>query len=335
MSDKKDDYQSVVERRDFVTRISCKDYHQPMIEKFGDKYLRYRKEWESSATGDYLPTFPLQIDFEVIDYCNLKCIMCPRSIDRGSGTRLPMEEYKTIIDEGATRGLKAISFGYGDEPLLRSELFEMIKYASSKGVMDIRLSTNSTLLNAELSKKLIKSGLTYITFSIDAVRPDTYKKIRGGNLNKVESNIKGFISILAKSGQNLPVTRTSIVVMPENQEEVESFINKWKPLVDFIDVQDYIKLDKSSTDNSNQALDDFSCYQPWQRLSITAQGDIFPCCTFQGRELKIGNVKNNTIFECWNSEKIKGLREQISTKHPPQICRSCYLSTQKYSEKPN
>ncbi|MBN1162054.1 MAG: radical SAM protein [Dehalococcoidales bacterium] len=331
MTGKKDSDRNVVERRDFVTRISCKDYHQPMIEKFGDKYLQYRKEWESSATGDYLPAFPLQIDFEIIDYCNLKCIMCPRSIDRGSGTKLPMADYKAVIDEGATRGLKAISFGYGDEPLLRSEVIEMIEYAGSKGVMDIRLSTNATLLNADLSKKLIKSGLTYITFSIDAVRPETYKKIRGGNLNKVENNIKGFLSILAKSGQVLPVTRTSIVVMPENKAELDGFINRWQPLVDFIDAQDYIKLEKPGADNINQALDGFSCYQPWQRLAITAQGDVTPCCTFQGRELKIGNIKNDTIFECWNSRKMKKLREQLSTRRPPPVCRSCYASTSKYN----
>lgn len=327
MAEEKDVRQSTVERRDFVTRLSRKDYHKPMIEKFGDKYLQYRREWDNSAKGEYLPAFPLQIDFEIIDYCNLKCIMCPRSINRGSGTKLPLADFKRVINEGSEKGLKAISFGGGDEPLLGKELLEMITYASSEGIMDIRLSTNGTLLNPELSAKLVTSGLTYITFSLDASSPETYRKIRGRDLNKVENNIKTFLNILDNSGRTLPVTRVSFVAMPENLGEIDNFVAKWSPLVDFIDIQDYIQLEPPGTVNGDGILEEFSCYQPWQRLAITAQGDIAPCCTFQGRKLLIGNIHEKSVEAAWNSERMAKLREQISTKNPPLECRYCYAST--------
>ena len=55
--------------------------------------------------------------------------------------------------------------------------------------MHISLHTNALLLTEELSYQLVKSGLTTISFSLDAVREETYNKIRvGSNYKKGMKN---------------------------------------------------------------------------------------------------------------------------------------------------
>ena len=317
-------------QRNTAVRLSVKNYHKPMVERFGDKYIQYRSEWNKSERGEYLPDFPIQLDFELADYCNLQCVMCPRSTDRGSNTKFPLSDFKRIINEGVDQGLKSVGLSGAGEPLLNNNLLEMIGYANSKGIIDIRLITNGTLLTPELSQKLVTSGLTWISISIDAVKPETYEQIRGSDLHKLEDNVIALLDDRDNSGQSLPVVRVSFVYMDENCDEVGNFVAKWSPIIDFIDIQDCldtvrikansIKIDYADT------LDNWWCFQPWQRMTITAHGIATPCCTFQGRKLPMGSIHHSTIKSIWTSEQMVELRTQISTKSPPIACRVCYAS---------
>ena len=52
------------------------------------------------------------------------------------------------------------------------------------------------MLNEEISKKLISSGLTRIQISIDATNQQTYDKVRpGGDYNKIIKNVHNFIKL--------------------------------------------------------------------------------------------------------------------------------------------
>jgi len=314
------------EKRDGVTRVARTDYHEAMTDRFGLKYLQYREDWEAASAGQYVPPFPLQIDFEAIDYCNLKCIMCTRSTERGTRTQLALSDFKRVIDEGADHGLSAVEFGARAEPLLHPDLPDMVAYASAKGIMDIRTHTNSTALTGDLASRLIENGLTKISFSLDACYPETYRLIRGADLQKVERNIMAFLDILRAGGHSLPVTSVSLVEMPQNAPEVQDFIAKWEGLVDFVDIQgciDQADLSKEAV-ITNADVEGFRCYQPWPRLTVAANGDINPCCSFRGRQIVLGNIREQSIADVWSSPTMATLRQSLVEKHPPQVCLTCF-----------
>ena len=50
-----------------VTTILGKDVHK-IIEKYSDKekYQDYRNKWKLASSLEYIPDFPLQIDFELL-----------------------------------------------------------------------------------------------------------------------------------------------------------------------------------------------------------------------------------------------------------------------------
>lgn len=124
--------------------------------------------------------------------CNLNCKMCFRNtwIDEELGN-MTMETFHNAINTMPS-GVEKIFFGGMGEPLFHSNIIEMVKIASSK-VKEVEILTNGTLLNEEMSKKLLEAGLTMLWISIDSLEPEGYEKIRvNSKLEKIINNIKTF-----------------------------------------------------------------------------------------------------------------------------------------------
>jgi radical SAM protein with 4Fe4S-binding SPASM domain len=47
----------------------------------------------------------------------------------------------------------------------------------------------------------------------------------------------------------------------------------------------------------------------WDTLVVLANGDVTVCCYDYNGVLNIGNIKNNSIKELWNSPQLKQLRK--------------------------
>src|SRR3989304_7804905 len=115
--------------------------------------------------------FPASLFIEPTNLCNLKCSMCPQSLEgskEGSekndnsimSKSIPKIErgfmdfdlYKGIIDESLRFGKRTTIFFHKDgEPLLHPKLPEMIEEAvSRKAAYQTHLSTNAMLLNQKI-----------------------------------------------------------------------------------------------------------------------------------------------------------------------------------------
>src|SRR5580704_11481835 len=55
------------------------DYLGILAEQFGDRFRIYRTEYKQSQHYDkngYVPRFPLTVTLELVNRCNLECVMC-------------------------------------------------------------------------------------------------------------------------------------------------------------------------------------------------------------------------------------------------------------------
>ncbi len=126
------------------------------------------------------------LSIEVTNHCNLHCLVCPAS------TR--MERQKGFIDENlfqkiidANASLEFIlPFQWG-EPLLHPKIFELIRYASAKGIRTM-ITTNGTICSDQIIQQILDSGLEQLTFSIDGVG-STYTMIRGFDYGQLKANV--------------------------------------------------------------------------------------------------------------------------------------------------
>lgn len=69
------------------------------------------------------------------------------------------------------------------------------------------------------------------------------------------------------------------------------------------------------------------CMFPWMHLNVTPKGDIYPCCSNSYTE-PFGNVKNTSLQEAFNNDKMKELRLNMLNEQKSKICEFCYKHEQ-------
>ena len=301
------------------------------------EYKEYRKLWRDTAVNHIKTEFPLHLDIEVTSYCNLACPMCPRThrvqLGQWQNKMMKLTTFKKIIDEGVKKGLRAINLNNFGESFYNKNLVQMIEYAKSKGVLDIMLHTNGTVMNEELAEQIIKSGLDRIIFSLDSITKEIYEKIRiNAKFEDTVEKVKIFYRIREKLYAYKPVIRISMVRMKENDHEAKDFENFWGSYADEITYTDYRNqdgLDKvdryTKTRKENKS---YACPALWQRMTINATGEVTACCRDAGKRLTLGNFDENissSLTDIWNGKKLEDSRNLHQNKKAYLIdaCNGC------------
>jgi radical SAM protein with 4Fe4S-binding SPASM domain len=66
------------------------------------------------------------------------------------------------------------------------------------------------------------------------------------------------------------------------------------------------------------------CMYPWIHLHAYPTGEAYPCCHAEMGVGLVGNCRNNTIEEIWNSDKQKRLRQDMLSETFNSTCGRCY-----------
>jgi len=214
--------------------------------------------------------------------------------------------------------------------LMYPHLPEVIAYAKEKGVIEVMINTNATLLTPEKAKRLIDSGLDLLSCSIDATTEKVYEQIRvGGNFYETCKNVVAIQVLKKLKKSSKPIVRVQMVETKLNKHQVDDFVDFWDEYADEVSVVD-LKDVKGEVEDATE-LPNWYCSQLWQRLLILADGDIIPCCrAIQGdneKQFVLGSVYNTTIKKAWNNKKLNAIRKahQHGKSHLIGICRTCGL----------
>jgi len=305
----------------------------------GEKFIEYRKKFEAASNFQLETEFPLYVQIELHQICNLKCPMCsighPDANQKYvSDDKMSWDTYRKVILECEKYGCPAMNPQGINEPLLTPNFEKYVKFAKEHGFIDILMNSNATLLTEDRAQALLDSGITRIRFSIDAATKETYEKIRiGGKYDQVVKNIERFLEMKNEGGYELPVVGVNLCKMKKNEHEVDQFLEMWKDKVDLVAIQNFtppeLQADYSefyaSTEYTYNMEKGFNCEQPWQRIYVSNNGEVCPCCTFFNKELSLGNVKDKSIYEMWNSTEMKSLRQmhKEGRYYDNRWCNSC------------
>ena len=290
----------------------------------GEKFQNYRKKWDAVNRFELETDFPIFLQLETNQICNLQCPACPIGIPEAhekyiTQDRMSWDIYEKIILEAEKYNCPSIEPQGTNEPLLDQNLENYIKFASEHGFIDIMMNTNATILSESRSRSMLKSGITRLRFSLDAASKETYEKVRlGGKYETTIQNIENFLKIRKNENYQLPVAGVNFCKTSYNEHEEEEFINTWIDKVDFIVIQEfqppelensYSNFLPSTSKYREKIVSEFHCQQPWQRIVVTNKGEVCPCCAFFRTELSLGNIKNNSIHSLWNGQEMKNLRQ--------------------------
>ncbi|MCP4649035.1 MAG: radical SAM protein [PVC group bacterium] len=117
------------------------------------------------------------ISWNITKACNLKCEHCYRDAGNSQNNELSLEEGKTLLSDLKSLGFRLIIFS-GGEPLLRDDLYELISFSRSLGLISV-LGTNGTLIDDNIAQKLKQVGLKRVGISLDSVIPQRHDRFRG------------------------------------------------------------------------------------------------------------------------------------------------------------
>ncbi len=122
----------------------------------------------------------------VTDRCNFRCGYCMPKDKYGRGHQflkrkelLTFEEIELIARAFVDKGVVKIRLT-GGEPLLRKDLeILIVRLAKIKGLEDLSLTTNASLLTASRAVALREAGLHRINISLDALDDKTFGELNG------------------------------------------------------------------------------------------------------------------------------------------------------------
>jgi radical SAM protein with 4Fe4S-binding SPASM domain len=201
----------------------------------------------------------------------------------------------------------------------------MAKYAKLRGLKDVRLNTNGLLLTPEISKRLV-GWVDYILVSVDAVKADTYKKIRvGGDLSKLIVNIDKLIEIRNSTKSKLKIV-TQFIVMEENEFEVAQFKNIWVKKGTIVKIRPKLSWGNTiEAKNLNLEQKDRTYPCPWLARTVSVQwtGRLAQCDFDYEGEYSPGDIRTQSIKEIWDGEILKRRQKHVAGDFTHPLCSTC------------
>jgi radical SAM protein with 4Fe4S-binding SPASM domain len=132
----------------------------------------------ANGNGHHIENKARLVFWEVTKGCNLRCIHCrATATELSSPTDLPTTAALGIIDQiaAATNPILVLS---GGEPLYRSDIFQLARYATDKGLR-VALATNGTLVTKDVARMIVDSGVRRVSISLDGADAATHDAFRG------------------------------------------------------------------------------------------------------------------------------------------------------------
>jgi MoaA/NifB/PqqE/SkfB family radical SAM enzyme len=274
------------------------------------------------ATGRDEAPLPEIVQIESTNICNAKCVFCPRDdMHRKQGV-MDMALFRKIVDECAALGIEHVRMHNYGEPFVDRSLVEKVRYAKERGIPQVGMISNGSLITEAAARGMIEAGLDAINISVDASGREVFESTRLGlKYDKVIGNIERLVRIREELDRRRPKLILSFV-RQNNSVDEQAFIEHWRQVADKIHITDL----HNWAGTLNQESDvNYPCYRPWLTFTVLWDGRVSLCCAdFDGRTV-LGDLRTATIREVWNSDAYRSVRRQHLESGGPDICRSCDL----------
>ncbi|MGA7826530.1 MAG: radical SAM/SPASM domain-containing protein [Geobacteraceae bacterium] len=218
-----------------------------------------------------LRSYPSRLFVETTTRCNMKCQMCVKQ-SMGSGLEegdLSFETFEALEPALATAEVLILN-GIG-EPLLHPDLESFIRRAKELMPVEswVGFQSNGLLLDDVRAESLVRAGLDRICLSLDAICPDTFRKIReGGEVADMEQAFTCLKKAKKRHPDNNLQVGVEFVVMRDNIYQLPDVL-RWAASrgVSFAIVSHLLPYDKEHVSqiaydyNTQEAVDLFSTWR--------------------------------------------------------------------------
>lgn len=303
---------------------------------------------------------PMVVHIEPTTACNLGCKMCGRSTHWAdlvkNSAHMRRETFERLTPFLRTARV-AVLHGWG-EPLLHPEFEWMVRTAKQMGCM-VTFHTNGLLIDAERARSLVRADTDHITVSIDGATPNTYREVRGAELDVLVENLHHLQHAKIEAQTPYPRITFKSVLMKRNLAELDALVDLAAECgVEEIELENLIvyhdslasqtvfdkKREVAATVDGARARaatlgirlfyggieekDGLpSC--PYRNFVVTCDGTVGPC---GAQRFGIGNIHDAPLRGLWNSESMVAMREGYARRDLPTQCEHCPGRTNKATD---
>lgn len=149
--------------------------------------------------------------------CNLNCIYCHHEGEGVSVGEMTTAEVLRIVKVARSLGVRRVKYT-GGEPLLRSDITEIIRGTMSMSLEDVAITTNGSLLK-QCARNLADAGLRRLNVSLPSIRPEVYRSLTGGSLDDAIGGIR------EARGMGMEVKVNVVIMKGVNEGEIDQLLN--------------------------------------------------------------------------------------------------------------
>jgi radical SAM protein with 4Fe4S-binding SPASM domain len=253
----------------------------------------------------------LTVEINATELCNRRCIFCPRYDPKVYPNRnLNMSE--EVADKIVTNLANAnysgrLSFSGFGENLLNKKFDKVIQTMRSK-LKDnwFECNTNGDILDVDYVTRLYDAGLDMLYI----------------NLYDGPEQADHFVELMKDS--NILVSRYQLRAHWVGAiEDYGLKLNNRSGVINWIDIDE--------DDISN--LIGTKCYYPFYKMFVDWNGDVLFCSNDWGREIIIGNIANQSLYDVWMCDEMKKIRLRLAngdrSKSP---CNKCSVGGTLFGE---
>lgn len=291
---------------------------------------------------------PVHMQFELVNYCNLHCPVCPTGAQTITRKKMAMDPdlYAKVIDETGPYLLTASLWAWG-ESLLHPRLGEILQ-ASLKHHFVILISTNGQNLNDErVIHTLIQYPPTCLIVAIDGLTDETNSQFRvGAKLAPALAGVRKLAELKQKHSLIFPVLQMRFIVMKHNEHEVEKLDHFTRENgFDMFSLRSLSMIDNESAEEIHGKFvpgetawraykyrggerkhgNSYICQQPFLFPTLFADGTLVACEQDFNAQLSMGLIsKDNSFGELWFSKRASKVRRMIRDAPDEfSFCRNC------------
>lgn len=276
---------------------------------------------------------PLMTVVWVSNRCNSRCGHCPFNLypelrEKDKNAFMPLEIFQKIADDLSLEQERWLRITGAGEPFLNRHLLEFVEYAKGKDIR-VGLITNGSLFDDKKIDRLLIAETDIIEISVDAMDKGTYSKIRVGlDFAKVHNDVIKLVKRRKELGSKSKIV-VSIINQPIKLPHIPKVVQYWEKIADKVILRKWLTWNVLDNKNFTEPFLDparrVPCPWPFERMHIATSGDVVFCADDLERKYLIGNVKEKSVSQLWNSKKFERYRQYHLTGRYGMIdiCARC------------
>jgi radical SAM protein with 4Fe4S-binding SPASM domain len=292
------------------------------------------------AKRAFAKKIPMDAMIVLTERCHLRCQQC--YLVENPRPEMSTDEIKDTLRQLSEAGTLNVTFT-GGEPLLRSDIYELIEEASRHSFM-IGLFTTATPCNPERSARLKQAGLHSASISLYAAEPAIHdeitqvpgsfeKTIQGAqNLMAVGIRVQlKFLQMSFNTNQLIPtyeLTKSLGARFQFGFDVTACHDGRRDPIEMQLQEETLLQVHRTLMQYAPDTLGRIAprvvdperpaCIAGHSRIVFGTDGSAYPCMDFTE---SMGNIREQSLQEIWQGKEVESVRTLKRFSDP--VCRVC------------